>query len=162
MADEINFDSTGIPPRTGADPIPNDWYRAMVVESSVKPTKEGTGKYLQLNWQVLDGPYKGSIVFDRFNVQNPSATAQKIAQEALSAVCHATGVLKLSNSKQLHNIPVMIKVVVKQKDKNYDPQNEVKQYKAIEGAGSTPQSPVTASSATAPAANAPTWARKAG
>lgn len=160
MADAINFDSTGIPPRTSPDPVPNGWYRAMVVESAVKPTKESGGKYLQLDWQILDGDHKGRIIWDRLNVQNPIATAQKIGQESLSAVCHVTGVLKLTNSAQLHNIPVMIKVVVKQKDKNYDPQNEVKGYKPVEGAAPAAGTPPSSSTTAAPAANAPSWAQK--
>lgn len=158
MADAITFDATGVAPRTGFDPLPNGDYRAMIVESAVKETKDKKGKYLQLNWQILDGDYKGRIVFDRLNVQNPSETAQKIGQEQLSAVCHATGVLKLTSSAQLHNIPVTIKVRVKE-EKGYDPQNEVKKYTAIAGAVPAATGAPAASSA-APAAAAPAWAQK--
>lgn len=160
MADAINFDANTVKPRTGFDPVPNGDYRAMIVESAVKDTKDKQGKYIQLNWQILDGDYKGKIVFDRLNVQNPSETAQKIGQEQLSAVCHATGVLKLSSTAQLHNIPVMIKVRVKE-EKGYDPQNEVKKYTAIGGttapAAAVPAAPT---STAAPAAAAPAWAQK--
>jgi hypothetical protein len=157
MSDAINFDATTVAPRSTPDPVPNDWYRAMIVESAVKPTKKQDGRYLQLDWQILDGPHKGRIVWDRLNVQNPNETAQKIGQEQLSAVCHTLGVLKLQNSSQLHNIPAMIKVVVKQ-DPGQDPQNEVKKYKAIEGAA--PAAKTAPAGAPPAAAAAPAWAQK--
>lgn len=161
MPATINFDATGVPPQTGFEPIPNGTYRAMIIESEVKPTRDGKGNYLQLTWQVLDGGYKGRKVWDRLNIQNPSAEAQRIGQSQLSAVCHATGVLKLTSSAQLHSIPVMIKVIVKQ-EKGYDPQNEVKSYKAVEGApaAAPATTPANASTSAAPAANAPSWAKK--
>jgi hypothetical protein len=71
----------------------------MIVESAVKPTKAGTGKYLQLDWQILEGEYKNrSPLWDRLNIQNPNAVAQKIGQETLSAIC-------LPHSARRHDLP---------------------------------------------------------
>lgn len=157
MADNINFNANDVPPQIGFEPVPNGTYRAMIVESEVKPTKDGRGKYLQLIWQILDGQFKGRKIWDRLNVQNPSEEAQRIGQAQLSAVCHATGQLKLTNSGQLHTIPVEIKVVVKQSP-GYDAQNEVKHYKAVDATATV--TPVPATSSAPSAANAPAWAQK--
>ena len=134
MSAELNFDANQVPPSTPFEPVPADTYRAHITESEVKKTKDGKGRYLQFTWEILDGPYKGRKFWDRLNIVNANATAQEIAQRALSAVCHATGVLRLTNSAQLHHKPVMVKVTVKQ-SQGYEPQNEVKGYKACDGAG---------------------------
>jgi hypothetical protein len=158
MGSEINFNANDVPPQTPFEPVPNGKYRAHIVDSEVKPTKDGRGKYLQLEWEILDGEFKGRKLWDRLNIVNSSETAQKIGQSQLSAVCHATGMLKLGNSSQLHHIPVLIKVVVKQSP-GYDPQNEVKGYEAIGGAAPAAAAPTAASNAS-PAAAAPAWAQK--
>jgi hypothetical protein len=115
--------------------VPNGWYRAMIVESAVKDTKKRDGKYLQLDWQILDGEHKGRIIWDRLNIQNPNATAQKIGQERLSTICHTLGVLKLGNSAELHNKPCADPREGRAgQTKDDEPQNEVKGYKPIDGA----------------------------
>lgn len=170
MAD-INFDARTVDPTSTFAPLPNGEYRCHITESEIKPTANRSGKYLQLVWEVLDGEFKGRKVWDRLNIENANSTAQDIARRALSAICHATGVLQLAQSQQLHHKPVMVKLVVKQ-DAGYDARNEVKGYKAVEGAGiPLPASGTTAhggdqartiaAPAATPAANAPAWARKA-
>ena len=167
MGVDLNFDANNVPPTSPFDPIPNNSYRAHATESEVKPTASGTGKYLQITWEVLDGEFKGRKVWQRLNIVNANAQAQEIAQRELSAICHATGVLKLTNSAQLHHIPVMLKVVVK-KDGDRDPQNEVKKVSSVDGA-KTATAAKGASSPAAAAATAtpsiapekgPAWARK--
>ncbi|MFU8817400.1 MAG: DUF669 domain-containing protein, partial [Pseudomonadales bacterium] len=55
----LNFDATNIPTESGFEPIPAGDYVAFIEESEIKPTQAGTGFYLQLVWQVLDGEQKG-------------------------------------------------------------------------------------------------------
>jgi hypothetical protein len=152
MPDVMNFDATGIAPRTVFDTIPAGWYRAWITDSEMKPTAKG-GEYLQLVWEILDGEHKGRKVWDRLNVKNANAKAQEIAQESLSAICHAIGVMKISNTGQLHGKACLIKLEVKtgqpkkdvqgnvMKDEAgnvvmYDPSNEVKGYRAATAAPS--------------------------
>src|SRR5690348_7203685 len=104
MGTPINFNANDVPPSSPLEPVPANWYRAHIVASEVKPTKSGGGNYLQLEFDILDGEFKGRKFWDRLNIQNANQTAQEIAQRALSAVCHATGVLRLTNSAQLHHI----------------------------------------------------------
>ena len=161
----MNFDATTVDPRSTFEPIPNGTYRMHISASEVKPTKDGQGRYLQLVLVVLDGDYKGRQVWDRLNIVNPNQTAQEIAQRQLSAICHATGVMKLTNSAELHHIPMLVSVVVKQ-SKGYEPQNEVKKYEADPDSGrgvqvtgtATPAAP--APTAAQPATQSPPWARK--
>lgn len=156
MAD-LNFDATAVKPSAALEPLPNNWYRAHATESEVKPTSKQNGHFLQFTMKVLDGEYAGRTFWARFNIDNPSAEARKIAEAELSAFCHAAGVLKLKNSQQLHAIPVMVKLVVKP-SAEYGPRNEVKGWKACEGAGAPAAQIGPAPQA---AASAPAWARKA-
>lgn len=178
MPANLNFDASGVAPQSGFDPLPAGKYRAHITDSEVKPTKNNSGQYLQLTWEILDeGAFKGRKVFDRLNIVNANATAQEIAQRQLSAICHCTGQMKLSNSQQLHHIPVVLTLKVKQ-DAGYEPRNEVSKYEPAEGvksvaypkAGGTTFGQgaavqVTSAAPTptaAPAQAAPSWARKAG
>lgn len=169
MPVELNFNAADYDPSSPIEPVPAGWYRAHVVASDMKPTKDKAGAYLQLEFAVLDeGPYKGRKFWDRLNLKNANETTVKIAQAQLSALCHAVGKLTPKNSAELHHIPVMVRVTVKQQT-GYEPANEVKGYKGAEGVASIPlpKSGTTAAGAAAvstmaaPAsAAAPSWAKK--
>lgn len=126
----LNFDATTVEPQQTFSPIPAGLYAAQVIDSDVKSTKSGTGQYIQLTWQVLDGDFKGRLVFDRLNIRNQNATAEKIGQQQLSGLCHALGVLKVQDTAQLHGKPCRIKVSIR-KDDQYGDSNEIKGYEAI-------------------------------
>jgi hypothetical protein len=162
MGADLNFDANNVPPTSPFTPLPNGKYTMAIVESEVKPTANGAGKYLQLTLQVLDGDHKGKKVWERLNIVNNSKEAQDIAQRQLSAICHATGVMKLSNSSQLHDKPMLVRVVVKQ-DVGFEPKNEVKGYEALSGATPPASTSTAAAAPSAPpqAANVPAWAKKA-
>lgn len=158
----LNFDATTVDPDTGFDPVPAGDYTAMIVDSEIKPTKAGTGMYLQLVWQVCDGQFSGRKIWDRINIQNPNQVAEEIGQKQLSAVCHAVGVLRVMDSAELHERPCLLKVIVKPGEGQYLATNEVKGYRTITGAP-PPAMAAAAPRAQAPAAAAvaaPPWARK--
>lgn len=133
----ISFNAATVAPSSSFDPIPAGWYNVQATDSSISPTKNQTGMILKITWDVLDGPFKGRKVFDRINVQNANPTAEKIGQEQLSAICHATGVIQLQDTLQLHSKPISIKVSVRKSDGQFDDSNEVKGYKALT-AGAAP------------------------
>jgi hypothetical protein len=166
------FDATQIDPTDNFEPLPAGEYPVVITESEMKPTKNNRGQYLQMTLEVIDGPMKGRKVWDRLNLVNPNNTAVEIAQRQLSSLCHAAGVMNVSDSAQLHNIPVVARVTYKPAEGGYSASNEVKAYKST---GSKPapqasnqpqhteqQAPAAAESApqtAAPAASAPPWAR---
>jgi hypothetical protein len=79
----------------------------------MKPNKDGTGSYLQLTFEILDGPHKGRLLWARLNLDNPNATAVAIAKAELSAICRAVGVLAPKDSVELHDLPLVIHVKCK-------------------------------------------------
>lgn len=152
----LNFDATQVAPQEAFAPIPAAEYNMTVVASETKPTKDGQGWYLQLQLEVLDGAHKGRKVFDRLNLGNTNETAVKIAQQTLSAICHATGVLQLADSAQLHGKPMTVAIRVKPASGQYEAGNEVKGYGAYMGASAV-SAPAFASAAPPVAAATPAF-----
>ncbi len=110
---QLNFDATQVEPDAGFDTIPAGWYNVKMDESELKPTKDGTGTYLQVRFTVIDGQYANRKLFARLNIKNANATTQEIALKQLSAIGHAVGVLHIANSEQLHGIPLKVKVKIR-------------------------------------------------
>lgn len=130
----INFDSTNIDPAPRFDPIPAGDYPAIVTASQMKQTKTGTGSYLELELQIQDGEFSGRKLFDRLNLDNENRQTVEIAQRQLSQICHAVGVLQVADSEQLHFKPLTAIVALKPAKGEYSASNEVKGYKAAQGA----------------------------
>ena len=139
MADLGNFNANEIEPTVSFDPLPAGKYLAAVTESEMKPTKSGNGSYLQLTFTILEGEYKNRVLWARLNLNNPNATAVKIARSELSAICHAVGVLQPKDSVQLHNLPLVITVKLKKREDTGELTNEVKGYAKKEAAAGQPQ-----------------------
>ncbi len=104
------FDANQVEPTNDFEPIPAGKYVAVITESEMKPTKAGTGSYLQLTFQILEGEHKNRLLWTRLNLDNPNATAVQIARSELSAICRAVGVMTPSDSVELHNLPLVIHV----------------------------------------------------
>lgn len=156
----FQFNAANVAPQQSLTPIPAGSYIAQVVESEIKPTKGGTGQMMNLTFEVLDGQYRNRKVFGRINVVNQSAEAERIGQSQLSALCHATGVMQLQDTVQLHGKPVKIKVKVRVDESGkYDDSNEVTGYEAISGAVQIPAASQQAQAA--PTASSAPWAKRA-
>lgn len=148
---QTDFDANDVEPASPRGPIPAGDYVAVIVESEEKPTSKGNGSYLQFTFEVVDGEQKGSKLWSRLNLNNPSDVAVGIARAELSAICRAVGVMKPHDSTDLHNLPLVVKVAVKKRADTGELTNEVKGYKAKGG---------QAAPAAAPAKGAPApWKR---
>lgn len=126
----INFNAEEIEPQADFAPIPVGEYTVIISASEMKDNAKGTGKYLQIIFDVVEGQYKGRKVFDILNIQNANETAQQIAQRALSSICRAVGVMHPTDSEELHNIPLLIKVGIRPANEKYEESNIVKGYAA--------------------------------
>mgnify|MGYP002779787872 CR=1 FL=1 len=130
----FQFNAAQVEPNKPIEVIPTDWYNAVIKSSSAKPAKSGEGSgFAELVIEVIDGPYKGAVVFDRLNFWNPNPATVEIAQRTLSSICRATGVMQVEQTAPLHNIPMCVRVVKKpagpDKDGVHrDESNDVKGY----------------------------------
>jgi len=152
MADLRGFDANNVEPSGDFDPIPAGKYLAVITESEMKPTKAGTGHYLQLTFQIIEGPFQNRLLWARLNLDNPNDTTRKIAQGELSAICRAVGVLAPNDSVELHNLPLVIHVRCKKRNDTGEITNEVKGY-------SKKESPAAPSNNASSAKTAPPWKR---
>jgi len=133
------FNAEEVEPQGSFEPIPAGWYTCMVTDSEFKPTKNGQGEYLQLRLDVIDGEHEGRVLFDRLNLNNPNQTAVEIAQRQLSAICRAVGIMTPSDSTELHDRPLNVKVSIRPAGNGYEASNEVKAYDSAEGASAPEQ-----------------------
>lgn len=158
MADLNGFDATSVEPTSSFEPLPAGKYIAAITESAKKPTKNGRGSYLQLTFQIVDGPYKGRLLWARLNLDNPNQQAVQIARAELSAICRATGVMRPNDSAELHNLPIEITVACKKRNDTGEITNEIKGY-AAKGASSEPAPASTPNPTTAAGGTTPPWKR---
>jgi hypothetical protein len=156
MADLGGFDPTQVEPANDFDPIPAGKYLAVITDSEMKDTKSGTGEYLNLAFEIIEGEHKGRHLWARLNLHNPNATAVKIARAELSAICRAVNVMAPRDSVDLHNLPLLITIKCKKRPDTGEVVNEIKGY-----APKDQPAPASAPPA-APAKSAPTtppWKR---
>ena len=158
MADLRGFDAQTVEPNDSFDPIPNGDYLCIITTSEMKPTKAGDGAYLELELQVLEGPYQGRKLWDRLNLNNANETAVKIAKGTLSAICRAVGVLQPTDSCELHDLPLVAKVACRKRDDTDELTNVIKSYKKRDAVAAVPaSSPAPAKSVAT--SSTPPWKR---
>lgn len=132
---ELNFNGTNQEAMDDFSVIPADTYNVQIVKSEVVPTKAGTGSLLKTQMKVIDGKFKGRIVFGQYNLTNPNPQAVVISKKQMKTLCDSIGKPDgVKDSNELHNIPFQIKVSVKPAQGQYAEQNEVKFYSKYEGA----------------------------
>ena len=122
---DTSFDATSVEPTTPFELLPAGKYRAQIVESEMRVTKNGMGQFLWLMLDILDGEHKGRKIFDQLNLVNPNPTTVEIAQRTLSAICHATGKMHVSDSEELHLIPMTIQVKIRPPKNGYGESNAI-------------------------------------
>lgn len=111
------------------DLIPEGKYFAEIRESEWVNTKSGTGKYLKLKYQLVNGSCKGRFVWEMLHLDNPNTQAVEIANRKLADICRAVGVLTPRDSVELHDKMLEIKVVVRDGKDGYEPSNDVRGHK---------------------------------
>jgi len=117
-----------------------------------------------LAWQVIGGDYNDRLVFQRLNIWGENMTNNdtvvRIANSQFAQIREATGKKTPRDTDVLLYIPCLIKVAVTQdRNKEYDPRNEVKAVKPVEGGGASagipkaPKRPGVPAQKSVPAAN---------
>jgi len=126
----------------GFDPIPAGEYRARIIQADrvVVSRNNDYGDCLLLTWEIEGGEHDRRQVWQRLNLwgQNMRSNDQviQIANSQFAEIREATGRKTPRDTDELLHIPCLIRVAVTQdKNKEYDPRNEVKRVRALEGGG---------------------------
>ena len=149
----LNFNAETVEPSVPFEAIPAGKYIAIITDSDMKDTRSGSGRYLQLEFEITDGEYRGRKLWTRLNIENTNPEAVRYARADLAAICRAVGVLHPVDSVELHNLPLQITVKCR---KNQDDEitNEVKSFAPVPAAAPAPTAtPQTETNSTPP------WAR---
>jgi hypothetical protein len=137
---QLNFNAQQVAPaQPFGDPLPEAWYVMTITKSETMPVKDKPSEgYLQLEFTVAQGPMQGRKATHRLNLYNANQQAVDIAYGELSAICHATGVIQVQDSQQLHNIPLGVKLGIRPAEGQYSAQNTFKGFKRASEVDSTP------------------------
>lgn len=147
------------------DPLPDGEYRTRIEKCELKNTKAGDGEYFNFQLKVVGEKFAGRVLFGTVTRKNPSEKAEQIGAGQLRTIMESCGISSLSDTDQFIGGEVFVRIG--SKEYNGKTTNEVKGWKAVDGAGvgavfgTNPAAPAT--TAPAPAKSdkrAPPWASK--
>ena len=125
---------------TGGTPLPPDVYTMTIVRALQKETGNKTGVQVEVEFDIsLPAQFSNRKFWDRFNIMNTSADAQRIGRENLSDLAKACGILGvLGDENELLGKTVQGRIYIKPQkawtDKNGvnhpagEPKNECRKY----------------------------------
>jgi len=125
---EFNADEVEVVDEDFSPLMPGD-YPVIVQDSEFRETKKEDGNYLFLQLLVINGQGKNRKLFDRLNLDNPNPQAVEISKKQLASLCRAIGKQKITDSRELHDIPVIARVEIRKGSDGYDDSNNIKGYK---------------------------------
>lgn len=159
------FDANEVPEADPFEVLPDNTVVTVVLDKSErKMTKDGEGEYIAMEFVVVEGPYESRRFFENLNLWNKNEKAVAIAKRMLSSLSHAAGVLKFSDTEELHGRPVLAKLGTEPARNGYDARNKIKTFLPVGGeiVATETSTADAASTSTAPAARAAQlWGRKA-
>jgi hypothetical protein len=125
--DLSEFDFSSVEP-SSFGLIPNGKYVAMITSVEKRETKAGTGHYLAMRFDIIDGKYKGRVVFNNLNLWNPNPQAVKMSQRDMAGICRAVGVMTPKDASELANKAIGIQLGARNNDYKGEQENYIKGY----------------------------------
>lgn len=118
-----------------SDLIPPGTYEAKVIKSDIVPTKDGSGKMLVLDFEIMvDG--RRRMHWERLNLVNKNADAVRIATRQLLQIAEAVGVpVPIVDSEDLHHKPMMVTVGIDPGKNGYQDKNKLTKFAAWQAGG---------------------------
>jgi hypothetical protein len=145
------FDPKQVDTSSSSDVYPPGDLAVLIESASIKQNSKQTGHYIEITYQILDGPFKGRKYWDRLNVDNPNEKAREIAYKDLARICDACGIAAVDDTNQLVNQQLCLSLKIDTKSGD----NRVRKYKSItEYAPAAAAAPATAPTPLPPAAPA--------
>ena len=154
----LNFDASKIEITDSYELIPEDIYTAVISSTEWKETKDKTGGYLNLKIEIIDGKYKGRVLFDMLHLQNKNEKAVAIAEQTLAKICIAINKQNLKDSSEMLNTPLCVKVGTQAASGDYEAKNKIKSYLPT-GTSTAVQSPTVQTPAAPAGDSKPPWAK---
>lgn len=149
--------------------LPPGEYPVRITDGELKTPKAGGNQYLNLRYDVTDGPKKGRVLFDMLSLWSNNATAREIACRKLKSIGLAIRLPNpdyIGDTDELLNGEMIVRIGIKKDETGqYADRNEVKGYKPIAGVavGGAPMAQPSMAGTTPPpmARPATPWAQTA-
>lgn len=159
------FNADDLPQGDAYDPLPPGWYTATITDAELRQTKDGSGQYIKIRYDITGPTHQGRVVFGNLNIRNASARAEEIGRIELGNLMRAIGLARVTDTDQLIGGVLQIKLGVRDATEQYPAQNEVKGFRAITGSAPSFAAPAASPAASAPAPAGPAkatppWATK--
>lgn len=127
---KFGFDTSDVQPDAPVsyDPIPAGEYVLKAVEAEEKQTSKGDGSYIKVKFEVVKGEYAGRLLWNNFNVNNPSEKAQQIGRQQLVAWATACGKPDADDTDKLLEKPFKAAVSIEKGTGGYADSNRIKAF----------------------------------
>jgi hypothetical protein len=155
-----SFDVNDLPEQQNDfSPLPEGWYTAFIKGAELRDTKDKTGQYIAIRYDIVGPTHQGRVVFGNINIKNKSTAAEEIGRQALGSIMRAIGLSRVENTDQLIGNNLQIKLSIRTQE-GYEPTNDVRQFKAVEGGNLPPLSIVASNPSPTGSTVTPPWAKK--
>ena len=111
--------------------IPEGWYQAEVVKATVKDTKNGLGKFLVVEYEIIGPTNQHTRVSGNINFKNPSEQATRIGLVQLRKLYTALHIDTVTDENALISGEIIEIMVKLEKSEGYDDKNTVANWRAI-------------------------------
>lgn len=143
---KFGFDVSDVTPDTGAtggsyDPIPDGEYVLKALDAEEKATSAGTGSYIKVKFEVVKGEYTGRLIWQNFNINNPSEKAQRIGRQQMVAWATACGKPDADDTDKLLDKPFSAAVSIEKGTGGYSDSNRIKAFLFNQEAASAKAAP---------------------
>lgn len=156
---KFGFDVSDVTPDTGAtggsyDPIPEGEYVLKALDAEEKATSKGDGSYIKVKFEVVKGEHAGRLLWQNFNINNPSEKAQRIGRQQLVAWATACGKPEADDTDKLLEKPFRAAVSIEKGTGGYADSNRIKAFLFEQEDAPAPKAAAKPATKTAPAAPA--------
>lgn len=152
------YETDNLPEDRSYDLLPDGWYNVTITKADLGDTKSGTGKKIDIRYDITGPTHQGRVLFGSVNIRNQSQKAEEIGRQQLGEIMRAIGLSKVQDSDELIGGHLAVKVKTKPAENGYEARNEVSGFKAIDG--SAPPKPAATTPSAGTAGAAPPWAKK--
>jgi len=114
-------------------PLPPGDYHAFIEKAEVKDTKKKDGQYLKLQFSIVEKKFDGRKVFSNINLSNPNQKCVEIGIAEMTSLGLALGLASISDTSELIEKVLLLKLKVKAADGSHEAENEVRAYKPADG-----------------------------
>jgi len=102
---------------------------AHIVKSEMKATKKKNGHYLNVHFKVIEPEgLAGRMFFTNLNLDNPNPVAVEIATKELNSICQACGKQGVTDSEEVHQIPMVVDLGIEAATAQFPESNNIKSY----------------------------------